>query len=107
MLDAGALTTIDPGANATGAIAVSAPSTTSLLRCCTKAKRPLVYWILTTFLLSYGQITRNRETLEYSWSPALLHQQSAQLYTFLRVEIQEPRCGATFPSHAFYAPIFS
>jgi hypothetical protein len=55
----------------------------------------------------YGQITRNRETLEYSWSPALLHQQSAQLHTFLRIEIQEPRCGATFPSHALYAPIFS
>ena len=55
----------------------------------------------------YGQITRNRETLEYSWSPALLHQQSAQLHTFLRVEIQEPRCGATFPSHALYASIFS
>ena len=57
--------------------------------------------------ITYGQITRNRETLEYSWSPALLHQQSAQLHTLLRVEIQEPRCGATFPSHALYAPIFS
>src|SRR5262249_17411198 len=56
---------------------------------------------------SYGQITRNREILEYSWSPALLHQQSAQLHAFLRVEIQEPRCGATFRSHALYAPIFS
>src|SRR5438105_6359870 len=55
----------------------------------------------------YGQITRNREILEYSWSPALLHQQSAQLHAFLRVEIQEPRCGATFRSHALYAPIFS
>lgn len=58
-------------------------------------------------LFSYGQITRNRETLEYSWSPALPHQQSAQLHAFLRVEIQEPRRGATFRSHALYAPIFS
>src|SRR5262245_26524663 len=38
MLDAGAPTNIDPGANATGAIAVNAPSTTSLLPCCTKAR---------------------------------------------------------------------
>ena len=36
-LDAGARTNIDPDANATGAIAASAPSTISLILCCTRA----------------------------------------------------------------------
>lgn len=68
--------------------------------------------ILSTFtgmaqsFMAYGQITRNRKPLEYSWSPALSHQQSSQLHTFLRVEIQGSRCGATYRSHSLYAPIF-
>ena len=36
----------------------------------------------------YGQITRKRVILaEALWSPALLHQQSTQLYAFLCIEV--------------------
>ena len=39
--------------------------------------------------------------------PALPHQQSAQLYAFCRVEVQQSHGGAAFRGHAFYVPIFS
>jgi hypothetical protein len=48
-----------------------------------------------------------RVPLDHSWSPALSHQQSAQLHAFLCVEIQQSCCRATFRSHPLYAPIFS
>ena len=44
---------------------------------------------------------------QYTISLYFLTLSSAQLHTLIRVEIQEPRCGATFPSHALYVPIFS
>ena len=50
-MDAGAHTNIDPGANATGVIAASAPSTTSPHTLLHRSQRPLAYWILATFLL--------------------------------------------------------
>ena len=47
----GGRTTSDPGVNAPGVMAASAPSTTSLHTLLHPSRRSLAYWILATFLL--------------------------------------------------------